>query len=321
MNNTNLYLSLLLGFSMAAMPYIVSKTIAFGVRVPSKEFKDPYLRKLRVIWVLVNLVVFSIVGLTDVIDFTNQTTSVWLILLLVYNLSIFIVFNTIVKKYKGTKNWNVNNKVVVPLMNETKQFKLTYIFVYLLIIVITFVVCSYYDVISFKLFSDQLLASTIFSVAALTGARSRKQISSVAPKQSFLVVTNFRYRVIVSLSILGYILVSMMALQYFKDMEILDQQLFKQILSGVFIVYLMIFVHMLYAGNKRNRDEVESDLLEHNDDKYWKLGLIYVNKNDSSIFVEKRNSIGWTVNFGNKFVLVALIALITFYLVIGVLGG
>ncbi|MCB5239494.1 DUF5808 domain-containing protein [Niallia circulans] len=34
-------------------------------------------------------------------------------------------------------------------------------------------------------------------------------------------------------------------------------------------------------------------------DSYWKGGLFYFNKNDPSIFVEKRFGIGWTLNFAN----------------------
>lgn len=40
-----------------------------------------------------------------------------------------------------------------------------------------------------------------------------------------------------------------------------------------------------------NKDEIYRD-----DDKYWVLGSFYYNKNDPSIFVEKRIGIGWTVN-------------------------
>jgi uncharacterized membrane protein len=34
-------------------------------------------------------------------------------------------------------------------------------------------------------------------------------------------------------------------------------------------------------------------------DKYWKLGLIYINRNDPALFVEKRFGIAYTLNFGH----------------------
>lgn len=51
------------------------------------------------------------------------------------------------------------------------------------------------------------------------------------------------------------------------------------------------------SGSKVFRME-ESDNLLRNDDVCWKLGMIYVNGNDASIFVPKRSGFGWTVNWG-----------------------
>lgn len=51
------------------------------------------------------------------------------------------------------------------------------------------------------------------------------------------------------------------------------------------------------SGSKVFRME-ESDNLLRNDDACWKLGMIYVNGNDASIFVPKRSGFGWTVNLG-----------------------
>ena len=42
------------------------------------------------------------------------------------------------------------------------------------------------------------------------------------------------------------------------------------------------------------------NVIDMDDDQYWKFGLFYVNKNDPSILVEKRFGIGWTVNMGHK---------------------
>lgn len=44
---------------------------------------------------------------------------------------------------------------------------------------------------------------------------------------------------------------------------------------------------------------VSEEIMDVNDDQFWKGGLIYFNKNDPSIFVEKRFGVGWTLNFAN----------------------
>jgi len=52
------------------------------------------------------------------------------------------------------------------------------------------------------------------------------------------------------------------------------------------------------------------DVIDPDDDQYWKFGLIYINKNDPSILVEKRFGIGWTINMGHKVNWIFLVLLI-----------
>ena len=42
---------------------------------------------------------------------------------------------------------------------------------------------------------------------------------------------------------------------------------------------------------------MSNGLTDLDDDRYWKGGLVYFNKEDPSLFVEKRFGIGWTINF------------------------
>jgi len=44
------------------------------------------------------------------------------------------------------------------------------------------------------------------------------------------------------------------------------------------------------------------------DNRYWVLGMFYVNRNDPSIMVERRFGIGYTINFGNWKAVVGVIA-------------
>jgi uncharacterized membrane protein len=46
--------------------------------------------------------------------------------------------------------------------------------------------------------------------------------------------------------------------------------------------------------------EVTSEAVtDYDEDKHWVGGIFYVNRNDPSIFVEKRFGVGWTLNFAN----------------------
>jgi len=48
-------------------------------------------------------------------------------------------------------------------------------------------------------------------------------------------------------------------------------------------------------------------------DKYWKLGLFYINRNDPALFVEKRFGIGFTLNFGHPGAWVFLAVLVAVF--------
>ncbi len=52
-------------------------------------------------------------------------------------------------------------------------------------------------------------------------------------------------------------------------------------------------------ADKQNSGETDNKITDLDEDSYWKGGIIYFNKNDPSIFVEKRFGVGWTLNFAN----------------------
>ena len=55
------------------------------------------------------------------------------------------------------------------------------------------------------------------------------------------------------------------------------------------------------ARNNRDRSENGEDtgLTHRDDDRYWRGGLIYINREDPALLVPRRFGIGWTLNFGN----------------------
>lgn len=59
-------------------------------------------------------------------------------------------------------------------------------------------------------------------------------------------------------------------------------------------------------------------------DRYWNLGVIYVNRDDPALIVERRYGFGWTLNFGNPLswlLVVAIVALPLLTVILRHLGG
>lgn len=53
------------------------------------------------------------------------------------------------------------------------------------------------------------------------------------------------------------------------------------------------------SGSDLEELPADPDVIDADDDHHWKAGVLYFNREDPSVMVEKRFGIGWTVNFGN----------------------
>ncbi|GGA34928.1 DUF1648 domain-containing protein [Psychrobacillus lasiicapitis] len=75
-------------------------------------------------------------------------------------------------------------------------------------------------------------------------------------------------------------------------------------LTFLVLTFVGVGIYVVKVGQSGSRLKVEGDSpsledkIAVDDDKYWKGGIIYINKDDPSILVEKRFGVGWTLNFG-----------------------
>ncbi|WP_438311377.1 DUF1648 domain-containing protein [Sporosarcina sp. FA9] len=76
-------------------------------------------------------------------------------------------------------------------------------------------------------------------------------------------------------------------------------------LSFLLITFIMTALYAFKVGQSGSRisvdmeDEKVEGVTDYDDDQFWKAGVFYFNKDDPSIFVEKRFGVGWTLNFGH----------------------
>ncbi|MFB3855139.1 MAG: DUF1648 domain-containing protein [Vicinamibacterales bacterium] len=101
-------------------------------------------------------------------------------------------------------------------------------------------------------------------------------------------------------------------------------------LTGVLLVYALggsLYLALRYGqGGARLERRAEAAPLTDGlaDNRRWVLGLFYVNRDDPSIFVEKRFGLGYTINFGNPraiALLLVFLALIAAFTVAGVVSS
>ena len=88
-------------------------------------------------------------------------------------------------------------------------------------------------------------------------------------------------------------------------------------LTVIFITVIVFLVisYKIGQGGKNIKIKKIDEEIYRDDDKHWLLGNFYYNKNDPSIFVEKRIGIGWDVNLGNQIGMIIMILPIILVLV------
>ena len=96
-------------------------------------------------------------------------------------------------------------------------------------------------------------------------------------------------------------------------------------LGFLFMILIATGVYAFKVGQSGSKihvlmeDEAIPGVTDVDDDQYWKAGVFYVNKNDPSIFVEKRFGVGWTINFGQPIGYLVLFGPILLIIVISLL--
>ncbi len=90
--------------------------------------------------------------------------------------------------------------------------------------------------------------------------------------------------------------------------QIIPNNTLSFVLIMVFVlvfVLTLISISSIYAMRARKMDAQDrfsrdnAGYVARDDNRFWKLGMFYVNHDDPSLIVEKRFGIGWTINFGH----------------------
>ncbi|MEG0258666.1 MAG: DUF5808 domain-containing protein [Lysinibacillus sp.] len=71
------------------------------------------------------------------------------------------------------------------------------------------------------------------------------------------------------------------------------------IFTAIIFGSVIILVLKLRKWRLAYAENVKSEIMDVDEDRFWKGGLIYINRQDPSVFVEKRFGVGWTMNLAN----------------------
>lgn len=159
-----------------------------------------------------------------------------------------------------------------------------------------------------------MIALMMFGYFAIS--RSKQQIDAADPQASLQRNIIFRRRWSAFLLILGVLLQAMFyliqiaTLYELGDKFIMMITLAFTIVALVYAIWLSISTGQGGSRIKINGVRAQTSKVNVDDDRYWKLGQFYYNRNDPSLFVEKRFGVGWTINIARPLAWIILLTII-----------
>lgn len=345
------FLILILTFTFSIIPYVIRKSLSFGVRIPESEFDNIEVRKIRKNYkriIFISGVSFSII-ITLFIYISKNEMELFIELLfysffLVQSI-VYLISHFNMKKLKEKSDWKVNKESRITIDVNFRQKKiavsklwfLLYVVIILLTLITTILV---YDKFEGNLanFSDlgswisnnrsvlyipisQIFILITMYFSYLIIMKSKQELDNKAPKKSAKNHARYRYVMTKFIVIFGLIIELMFLINQLYIVNILKNDMWitivPLIISLVTLLTLTFIVFKVGQGGwKLNRNSnISNNEIDKDDDKHWKLGIVYFNPHDSAIFVEKRFGVGWTFNMARVTSWIIIIVLI-----IGIIG-
>lgn len=337
---------------LAATPYLTRKTECFGVSIPESDARHPSLvlwrRRYATEVGLLGLVLLGAsLGASLVVDM-----SLWLVvpMLLLLGLDFwrYLVYHAKVKELKAQEGWSlrVDTRLAVPAGEEGRRTHISPWWIILLFLVpiatagVTvaaypglpdmipthFGITGIPDAFSPKSWSTVMLLPItqvflclvfLFSLVCISG--SRTVVDPQKPQESLQRAIHFRRSWGIFLLISGFATLGMFSVMQLVTLGILPQSFISFWLMlvplGIVVGAIWLSVRVGQGGSRLPTTSSSSSTISvRDDDRYWKAGCFYVNRDDPAIFVEKRFGIGWTCNFGRplSYILLGGILLLAF---------
>ena len=334
------------------LPYIGRKTLSFGISIPSDRYADERLVKLRKSFassVGITGALFTAVYAIAVIllaEYAVAFMSGLLLLLLVIVYALYIKRWRLVKALKEKEGWAdvVRSTAVADTRFQTAKRAVSpaWFMLYALIIFASvFIGILLYDdmpgqvvqridfqgnvtqmaskSVGLVLFVPvtQAVMSIVFAFVYWTMLRTPPVLDPDNPEVSSRQNAVFRYRWSAFVVFGGAVMLLIFLALQLSFVQVIDSNmsfLLSMIGAGLFVVGAVVLA--VWTGQSGSRVRMgrkkDGSTIRRDDDKYWRWGIVYVNKEDPALFVEKRFGVGFTINFGRPAAVVIIIGLLVF---------
>ena len=306
----------LVGLTMALTPRLQPRGEVFSVSVPTSAWDDPRIRRLMnryVAIVIAATALFTVAALalclTGNAEASLAVVVVASLALLAIGYGLILRYRAKVQGLKRACGWVAQSQQHVATIGEgveqaPRPISLAWNWLYVPLVALTAaVVAAGYGSMpdAIPMHVDVFLAA-VFAFCHWTVLRSKKGLEPGRPASSSWAYGMFAYAQTAFLLVMGLACTAACGFGMALAMiGIVSMGVAVAVIDGVALLCvvgdLIVGVKYGQSGSRVFRMEA-SDTLLSDDDRFWKLGMLYCNPNDASLFLPQRSGIGWTVNWG-----------------------
>lgn len=317
-------------------------------------------KKYATITGVIGLIAVSAVPLLHVfLDLSPDTSGViWSIILFIFLAGSFLVylkFHFHMKTIKAEEGWFDQKPQRIVVDTKFREEKLIYsnnwfiipLLITFLTLIITFV---FYEQIPEKIpmkynfggevtrYGEksfrtlllmpvmQLYLTLLFLFVNMIIAKAKQQLNVEAPEQSRRQNILFRRRWSAFTIIMGTALIILFSFIQFSFIFSISPTVIG-IVTLLFTLAVIAGTIILAVTTGQGGSRIKTvtgengRIINRDDDKYWKLGQFYFNREDPALFLEKRFGVGWTINFARPLAWLIFLAIIALAFAIPFLLG
>jgi uncharacterized membrane protein len=345
---------LTVGALICSIPAVTRPTLQFGIRVPRERAGAPVIRRERraYYWRTAAVGVCCTVVAVTTMDYGSWWLSKIIMLLeLAAGLGCFLVARGKIAAVKSADGWFAGKRQTVVAdttwRSDPPRFPVRWLIPALAVIAATVAVCALRypglpahivtssgrrvskSAISVLIVAGQLYFAIVYSGLMLIVHRSRPDIDAADPAASalryrrFLAVFTRAMLTMAALADLGLLLFALPDWQVYRLSGIARALPVLPFVAGVLLL-AAVAARMGQGGSRLNgniRGLVLAGGTDRDDDRFWKAGLFYVNRDDPVLLVGARFGVGWTLNFGNPLAWPLIAGFVAWWAGVAVLGA
>ncbi|MCA0971218.1 DUF5808 domain-containing protein [Halobacillus litoralis] len=323
---------------------------------PLKEFRKSYAVRIAVLSGVFTaaFVAFGFMGMESdqAFSFVFGAT---VLLYLVASFFVYLSYHKRMKAMKAEKQWQKEQAQRTVIDTSFRQEKLTYSNFWFLV---PFGIAAFMFIVTFNFYDQmperipmqynfegevtnwaeksyrtailmpvmQIFMTFLFLFVNTVISRAKQQVSAENPEESKRQNVIFRRRWSLFI-IVGSIAMALLfgVVQWSFLFEVPSWMLIyvPLLFAGGLTIASIILAFTTGQGGSRVRvqSNQNGEVIDRDDDRYWKLGQFYFNQNDPAVFLEKRFGVGWTVNLARPLAWVFFLVIIVLAVGLPILLG